>query len=68
MPVYDYFCEECGDHFEYWQSFHAANQPVECPKGHLKTKKVFSTPSVVFKGSGFYVNDHHPTSGSRRES
>lgn len=62
MPTYDYKCEECGDHFERWRSFNEADKQVLCPKGHSKTKKVLSTPSVVFKGPGFYVTDHRSKS------
>lgn len=33
----------------------------ECPKCQGKVKKVFSIPSLQFKGSGFYVNDYKKT-------
>jgi len=58
MPVYNYVCKVCGAHFEYRHSFQDADQPTMCPNGHLQTRKVLSVPSVVFKGSGFYVTDH----------
>lgn len=68
MPVYDYVCEDCGNHFEHFLPFQANHQQVSCPKGHSKTKRVFSAPSVVYKGSGFYINDHRPKSQSRSEA
>jgi putative FmdB family regulatory protein len=68
MPIYDYVCEDCGTHFEHSQSFKASQQPVSCPKGHLRTKRVFSVPSIVFKGSGFYVNDRRPKAQTHSET
>jgi putative FmdB family regulatory protein len=67
MPVYNYICEECGDHFEHWLSFQEADKQVLCPKCHSKTKKVLSAPSVVFRGAGFYVTDHRSKSAARNE-
>ena len=58
MPVYQYVCTDCGSHFEQWHSFKDADQPAVCPKGHTHTRKILSAPSVVYKGSGFYVTDH----------
>lgn len=58
MPVYNFICSECGAHFEHWLSFQDANKTVMCPKGHPHTRRVLTIPTVVFKGSGFYVTDH----------
>ena len=58
MPVYNYVCTVCGAHFEKRHSFKDAGVPTACPNGHLQTRKVLTVPSVVFKGSGFYVTDH----------
>lgn len=68
MPIYDYVCEDCGDHFEHYQSFKTGPQAVSCPKGHSRTKRLFSVPSVVFKGPGFYVNDHRHKSQAKGEA
>ena len=56
MPKYEYLCRQCGDSLEVWQSFSEA--PLtrhESCGGPLR--KVFHARGVVFKGSGFYVND-----------
>jgi predicted nucleic acid-binding Zn ribbon protein len=29
-----------------------------CPNKHAKLRRLYSSPVVIFKGSGFYVNDH----------
>ena len=42
--------------FEKRQSF--SDAPVaDCPNGHNDTRRLLSAPAIVFKGSGFYIND-----------
>ena len=57
MPRYEYKCESCENRFELRQSLSA--EPVaECPVcGSVSRRLIHSVP-VVFKGSGFYVNDY----------
>lgn len=56
MPIYEYECLQCGITFEKRQSFH--DEPkAECPNGHSETRRLLAAPAIVFKGSGFYVND-----------
>jgi putative FmdB family regulatory protein len=56
VPTYEYRCDKCGDNFEVFQSF--TDKPL---RRHAqcggKVEKVFHPRGVVFKGSGFYVND-----------
>ena len=78
MPIYEYKCEECGLRFEVRQGFD--DEPVtECPHEgcHGAVHRVFSPPTIIFKGSGFYVNDYGrgnkkkssgPESGSENSS
>ena len=56
MPIYEYECLTCGTTFEKRQSF---SEPPEadCPQGHSDTRRLLSAPAIVFKGSGFYIND-----------
>ncbi len=68
MPVYNYVCSECGSNFEHYLSFKDADQVVRCPNGHMRTRKMLSVPTVVFKGSGFYVNDHRAKSANEKSS
>ena len=59
MPRYDYICENCegGYTFELKQSFDS--DPVaDCPICGSLSKRKFSSVPIVFKGSGWYVNDY----------
>ena len=58
MPVYNFICPTCGTRFEERFSFQDVAHNVNCPRGHTGARRVFSAPTVVFKGSGFYVTDH----------
>ena len=56
MPVYEYQCTQCGVRFERIQSFH--DDPVEvCPECEGQVQRLIQPAGVIFKGSGFYVND-----------
>jgi putative FmdB family regulatory protein len=68
MPVYSFVCPTCGAHFEEKVSFQDNNHLVACPQGHTGVQRVFSTPSIIFKGSGFYVTDHRPKTSKDGES
>lgn len=65
MPVYRFQCEECGEVFERKLSFDQADKKVRCPNGHEKVHRLFTVPTIVFKGSGFYSTDKKskPTAG-----
>lgn len=57
MPTYEYECSGCGNAFEAFQKM--SDDPLtkcEACGGVLK-KRVFPV-GIVFKGSGFYVNDY----------
>ncbi len=56
MPTYQYQCTECGEPLEIQQSF-TDDALTECPMCEGRLRKVFNAVGVVFKGSGFYVND-----------
>ena len=70
MPTYVYQCKECPHRFEIFQSFSA--DPLDtCPECRkVALRKVLFPAGVVFKGSGFYVNDSRgskpPTSDSEK--
>jgi putative FmdB family regulatory protein len=69
MPIYTYRCENCGVQFERQQSFNDA--PLKtCPECRKKAlKKVITPTRIIFKGSGFYANDHKsPSGGASRTS
>lgn len=55
MPLYD---TECGTTFEKQIPLSGSQRNVICPKGHRAVRRVYSSPQVVFKGSGCYITDH----------
>lgn len=69
MPVYEYKCTKCGYRFEKEQ--HISDKPVaRCPRNGCRGKvvRVLTPPAIVFKGKGFYVNDHGKGNGSGKKS
>ena len=57
MPRYDYECTSCHHVFEMRQSFDS--EPVAtCPECSNQANRKFHAVPIVFKGSGFYVNDY----------
>ena len=68
MPVYTYHCENCEHQFDKRQSFNetALKACPVCRKHRLR--KVYSPAGVVFKGSGFYINDSRKSSSSKVKS
>ena len=68
MPTYEYVCKSCEHRFEKRQSF-SANPLRTCPEcGEKALQKVIFASGVVFKGSGFYVNDSKSDSSSKKSS
>ena len=57
MPLYEYECEACGHRFENIQKF---SDPLveKCPKCGGIVHKLFSSPAIQFKGSGWYITDY----------
>ena len=64
MPLYEYECDACHQRFEKIQKY--SDPPVEvcekCGKGPVR--KLFSSPAIQFKGSGWYVTDYAKKSGT----
>lgn len=56
MPLYEYQCDVCG-RFERIVKF--SDPPLEaCPTCGGTVQKLFSSPAIQFKGSGFYITDY----------
>ncbi len=68
MPTYDYECSECKHRFEMFQSM--KDEPIKkCIKCGGKVKKVIGAGAgIIFKGSGFYVNDYKKSSSNSASS
>lgn len=63
MPTYLYECNACNQQFEVEQRI-TADPLDECNCGSKGTVKRLIQPiAVMFKGSGFYVNDYSGSSG-----
>jgi putative FmdB family regulatory protein len=57
MPLYEYQCENCGDVFEIIQKFVDTPLTVHEKCGGA-VHRLLSAPALMFKGSGWYVNDY----------
>ena len=67
MPRYDYKCDACSHRFVEKQSF--SSEPVaECPECSSRASRQFVAVPIVFKGSGFYVNDYGKNSSTTKSS
>ena len=57
MPIYEYKCQKCGDHFEKRQS--VSDEPMKvCEKCGGELEKQWSLSGFQFKGGGWYVTDY----------
>ncbi len=63
MPIYDYRCDHCGHVFSAVQSFTDEALTV-CPNCGKRPRRLITTPSIVFKGSGWYKTDSRPAAAS----
>ncbi|MCB9078048.1 MAG: FmdB family transcriptional regulator [Anaerolineaceae bacterium] len=61
MPIYEYACLNCGVNFEKRQGFNDAPLSTyeNCPNNQdgCEIQRLISNPAIVFKGTGFYIND-----------
>ena len=57
MPLYDYECLSCGKVFEVRQGFNDSPE-AQCPTCNHASNRLFRPVGVIFKGSGFYVNEY----------
>ena len=57
MPLYEYECDDCSHKFEQIQKFSDA-LVKSCPSCGGPVKKLFSSPAIQFKGSGWYITDY----------
>jgi putative FmdB family regulatory protein len=63
MPTYLYRCADCGNEFDQYQKF-SEDPLTDCPSCAGRVRRVIQPVGVVFKGSGWYVNDSRPSSSN----
>jgi putative FmdB family regulatory protein len=57
MPIYEYFCQSCGEKSEILQKMNDA-AVTDCPLCHKATlQKMLSATAFHLKGTGWYVTD-----------
>lgn len=63
MPTYVYYCVHCGDKFEVFQPYveDAYKRCKVCGSDDLR--KEYKPAGIIYKGSGFYVNDSRKGTG-----
>jgi putative FmdB family regulatory protein len=66
MPIYEYACEKCHKVSEFILMLHE-EKPTLCPYCGGGLQKLMSSPSIQFKGSGWYVTDYarRPSAGDK---
>lgn len=66
MPTYEYECRSCGHEFEIFQSMSddALTDCPECRRSDLR-RLIGGGGGIIFKGSGFYVNDSRSSKSSK---
>jgi putative FmdB family regulatory protein len=62
MPTYVYACKSCGQQFEKFQSFKDDPLTVCICGQEGQVRRVIQPAGVVFKGSGWYINDSRGSS------
>jgi putative FmdB family regulatory protein len=67
MPTYEYLCQQCGERLEVFQKFTAKPLRVHAECGGA-LQKVFHASGVVFKGSGYYVNDSRASASNSQSA
>jgi putative FmdB family regulatory protein len=65
MPTYVYRCRQCNNHLEVIQKFSDAPLRI-CPKCQGPLRRIIHATGIVFKGSGWYVNDSRSSSSTSK--
>jgi putative FmdB family regulatory protein len=63
MPTYEYECRECSGRVEAFQKM--SDEPLTiCADCGGPLRRLLFPVGIVFKGSGFYVNDYKKDNGN----
>lgn len=67
MPIYEYRCKDCGEHFEKRQAL--SDEPLKtCENCGGLVEKQWSLSGFQFKGAGWYVTDYAGKKSETSES
>jgi len=67
MPTYVYRCKNCEYEFEMVQKI--TEDPISnCPKCNGQVTRLLFPVGIVFKGSGFHINDYPSSSSSNKKT
>ncbi|MBI3046819.1 MAG: zinc ribbon domain-containing protein [Acidobacteria bacterium] len=58
MPLYEYECDACGQHFELIRRFADPDVDICAVCGKGPVRRLLSSPAIQFKGSGWYITDY----------
>ncbi len=64
MPLYEYECTKCHEHFDVFHEVGEKKRP-RCPECGSSSRRVFLPVGIIFKGSGFHVNDYGRGNGGK---
>ncbi len=62
MPIYEYGCQSCGHQLDVTHGVHQSG-PSACPVCGGPLRKLLSTPTIVFKGSGWAKKERGGSQG-----
>jgi putative FmdB family regulatory protein len=68
MPLYEYECAACGQHFELIRRFSDPDVDVCAVCGKGPVQRLLSSPAIQFKGSGWYITDYARKAKSEKTS
>ena len=54
MPLYEYKCETNGHRYTEDRPMNALQSLKTCPKCGAEMLRIYESPGIQFKGSGFY--------------
>lgn len=54
MPTYEYRCNDCMTTMTFSRSIHERDESVKCVTCGLESTRIYTAPSIQFKGTGFY--------------
>jgi putative FmdB family regulatory protein len=57
MPIYQYLCKSCNLIVVESREVDSRDDETICDNCNVIMKRIFSSPGVSFKGSGFYSTD-----------